>query len=114
MFISVVIGGILSSNSIPIPINSTYDNSEAMIHALQYIVNHFYYQHTSNVFIMVQADQTSMNDGLKPLELASELIRIESSQMTCSYVIESNVTARQIIYQRDFNIFFVDNYESFT
>lgn len=114
MFISVVIGGILSSNSISIPINSTYANSEAMIHALQYILNHFYCKHTSNVFIMVQANQTSINDGLKPLELASELIRIESSQMTCSYVIESNVTARQNIYQRNFNIFFIDNYESFT
>lgn len=108
-----VLGGILSV----IPESKTFDavpvESNAIVHAMLNIMNRFYTKHTSTIFITEQSLSLALKSGSKPLEIAGELIRIASQQAAVTYVIDNNVIFAHRRYNRLFNIFFIDSYESF-
>lgn len=88
-------------------------HSKATVHALENILDRFYTKRTSIVFIAVHSSRTG-NNGLKPIDVAGEVIRIESYRTSkrLTYVIEKHVTVNQA-YQRFNNVFLVDSYDSF-
>lgn len=83
-----------------------------IVHAMQSIVNRFYTKHTPTIFITVRSSGTVKN-GWKPEEIAGEIIRIGSDHTSMAYVIENNITSIFERYNRRFNVFLIDSYESF-
>lgn len=80
-------------------------------HALENVMDQFYTKRTLIVFIAVQSSQIG-NNGLKPIEVAAEMIRIKSNRIAMMFVIENHVTVNQA-YQRYYNVFLTDSYDSF-
>lgn len=91
------------------PLNN---ESKSIVYAMQNIVDRFYSEYSSNVFIMEKSNQTIKHD-LKPIDLVGELIQIGSDHTSITYVIETNGTFVFQRYNRAFNVFFIDSYESF-
>lgn len=86
--------------------------SKPLVHAIQNIMNRFYMKHTTIIYITEQTTLATRN-GLKPRDLASEIIRFVSEQAAMSYVIDDNVTLADRNFNRLFNVFVIDSYESF-
>lgn len=86
--------------------------SKVIVEALDNIVERFYSRHTSIVFILEQSTLMT-NSGLKPIEVAGELIRMESNRISMAYIIENHITLKLTDYQRFYNIFLIDSFESF-
>lgn len=92
-------------------------NNSIIVRAMENIIGQFYSKQTSNVFIAFQSSQEN-NESSKPADVAEELIKLDSSKVSMTYVIESNSTINQMYltintHQRIHNIFVVDSYESF-
>lgn len=86
--------------------------SKVIVDALDRVMERFYCQRTSIVCIMEQSTLTT-NNGLKPIDVAGELIRTENNRTLMTYVIENRVALKRTAYQRFYNIFIIDGYESF-
>ncbi|XP_055325489.1 uncharacterized protein LOC129579433 [Sitodiplosis mosellana] len=110
LFLALV--GILSSVHL-LHIIPAQIESKVIVHALDNVLDRFYSPRTSTVFIVEQSSLT-VTSGLKPIEVAGELIRMESNRTSMTYVIENYIPLKKTAYQRDFNIFIVDCYESFS
>lgn len=107
-----VLFGILLSIDLSEMLDPARIESNVIVEALDNVMEHFYSQRTSIVFIMEQST-LSVNSGLKPIEVAGELVRMESDRISMTYVIENPITLKQMSYQRFYNIFLIDSFESF-
>lgn len=85
-------------------------HSNTIVHALENVLDRFYTKRASVIFIAVQSSRTG-NNVSEPIEVAGEIIRIESDRTSMTYVIEKHVTTEA--YQRYYNVFLIDSYESF-
>lgn len=84
-----------------------------IIAALGNVMERFYSSNkTSIVYIMEQSTLTESN-GLKPIEVAGEWIRMERNRILMTYIIENHVISKRTSYKRFYNIFIIDNFESF-
>lgn len=92
----------------PVPIES-----KVIVDALDNVMERFYKQRTTIVFLMEQSILSVNSSGLKPIEVAGELIRMENNRISMTYVIENHITLKQTGYQRFYNIFLIDSFESF-
>lgn len=110
--ISLVMFGILSSTQISDALNEIKIDSRPIVYALKNIMDRFYNNRTSVVFITMQSSQVN-SGGLKPAEVAGEMIRINSNRISMTYVIENHMTMIHMQYPHTYNIFLVDSYESF-
>lgn len=112
LLFEIVVGGIFAMIPMVRTINPKLD-SQATVEALENIINRFYIDLTSTIFIMEQSSLTVWN-GLKPNEIAGEMMRIGSKQFFMAYVIENSIrTNIHLSYHRFFNIILVDSYDSF-
>lgn len=111
-----ILGGILLSVHLSETLLTNTDpaqiKSKIIIQALDNVMDRFYGRRTTVVFIMEQSTLTA-NNGLKPIEVAGELIRMQCNRTSMTYVIENHITLKQMGLQRFYNIFLVDSYESF-
>lgn len=90
--------------------------SKVIVQALDNVLERFYSRRTPTINIIVeQSTLTTVNSELKPIELAGELIRLESDRTShrMTYVIENHLAMKKPAYQRSYNIYLVDSYESF-
>lgn len=87
--------------------DSVVIDSKILVKALDNVISQFYSKRTSNIFIAVRS---SLNKSkLTPDQMAGEILR--NNKNVISFIIENNVTIRK--YERFFNIFLIDSYESF-
>lgn len=91
--------------------------SSTIIHALENILDRFNSKIASTVFITVQSSLAKSN-GPNPYEMAGDLMRLKSEQITMLYVMGNEVHYNKtpVRYSRSLrfhNVFIVDTYESF-
>lgn len=90
--------------------------SKVIVQALDSVLERFYSPRTPTINIIVeQSTSTMVNSELKPIEVAGELIRMESNRTSnrMTYVIENHLAMKKPAYQRSYNIYVIDSYESF-
>lgn len=91
--------------------NLVKHKSDVLVHAMGNIMNRFYNKQTNTIFILHQSSEAAPKTyELKPLDVLGEIIRNEED---LAYVVEEHTALHSIGYSRSFNIFIVDNYNSF-
>lgn len=78
---------------------------------MKVILDRFYLKETSTVFIMTKSSLAN-SPNLKPNEIVGEIIR-SNNQVSMCYVLEEHLVNNSEVFNRFFNIFVVDNYDSF-
>lgn len=87
-------------------------HSTVIVNAMHDILWNFYYKSASTITIRMRSNPT-IHTEFKVDELVGQLINNESEIHFLTYIIENTTKVLHQDYRRYFNLFVVDNYESF-
>lgn len=106
----LVFGAIILLDCSSLGFNSSQLDSKPLINAMEVILDRFYSKETSTIFIMAKS-ALMIHKNLRPNEIVGEIIRY--NQIPMCYVLEERLANSSEIFNRFFNIFVADNYDSF-
>lgn len=95
-----------------VAINPSQKYSSTIIHALENVLDRFYENTTPTLYITAQSSLSKIN-GPSPYEMAGDIIRLKSKQITMAYVMGNKIPDRYSRSPRFNNVFIVDSYKSF-
>lgn len=85
-------------------------SSSSIVQATMNIVDRFYNQQSSTVFIMYQTSLAFAHSP-NPNEMVGEIVQFVGDRISSLYVVESH--ASEQFHHRNYNVFFIDSYDSF-